>query len=337
MTERAPLLLTGVTGQVGHELLSLLRPLGPVVAPLRGELDLSHPATVREVVLRVRPRWIVNAAAYTAVDKAETEPEAAFAINAEAVRALGEAAAELGVPVLHFSTDYVFSGIGDRPWTEDDATGPLGVYGASKLAGEQALAASGAPYLIFRTSWVYGTFGKNFLRTILRFARERPELRIVDDQFGAPTWARELAHLVVHTIARCEAQAGAQSGARAGAQTGYSPEALTEFVSGLSGVYHAAGSGFTSWFGFAEEFVRRAREAEPEQPWAKLQPVPSTEYPTPARRPANSRLDCSKIDRVLGFRMPEWQVSTAAVMRELAESAPIATSSASGSKPAAQS
>ena len=300
-----PILLTGAGGQVGGELLPLLQALGPVVAPTREELDLGDEAAIRALVTQVQPRWIVNPAAYTAVDKAEAEPEIAFAINRDAVRVLGEEAARLGAGVVHFSTDYVFQGDGDRPWREDDATGPLGVYGASKLAGEEALAASGAAHLIFRTSWVYGARGKNFLLTILRAARERPELRIVDDQFGAPTWARDLADLTLHAMTHCEAR---------GAETGLG---LQEAAREVSGAYHASGAGCTTWFGFANEFLGIAREAEPGQAFAKCVPVPSESYPTPARRPRNSRMDCTKVARVFGWTMPPWQASTAAVMDEL--------------------
>jgi dTDP-4-dehydrorhamnose reductase len=256
-------------------------------------------------VQKTQPRWIVNAAAYTAVDRAESEQELAFAVNAAAVGVLGEEAAAMGVPVLHFSTDYVFDGTGSLPWREDDETGPLGVYGASKLAGERALAASGTGHLIFRTSWVYGASGNNFLRTILRLAKEREELRVVVDQHGAPTWSRDLAQLTVHTINRCEDVAQ---------KLGIN---LMEAVRPLCGVYHACGAGETTWFGFAEEFLRLAAIAEPEQRFARLVPITTAEYPTPTARPANSRLDCTKLSQELKFTMPEWQQSTAAVMAEL--------------------
>ena len=299
-----PILLTGVNGQVGGELLSLLSALGEVVAPTREELDLGNTSAIRDVVRRVKPRWIVNPAAYTAVDKAESDIEAAFAINRDAPGVLGEEAARIGASVLHFSTDYVFAGDGTRPWSEDDPTAPLGVYGSSKLAGEKALAASCASHLIFRTSWVYGTRGKNFLLTILKFAREREELKIVADQHGAPTWSRDLARLAVHTILRSEKDAAAKG------------IALTEAVHPIAGVYHACDAGFTTWFGFASEFLRLAKAAEPEQTFAKLIPISSSEYPTPAKRPENSRMSCEKLTRVLNFEMPTWEHSTAQVMAE---------------------
>lgn len=299
------ILLTGVNGQVGGECLPLLQALGEVVAPLRAELDMSDPAAVRAYVQKVKPRWIVNPAAYTAVDKAESDVEASNLINRDAVKALAEEAAKLGAPVLHFSTDYVFAGGGTEPWREDDPTAPLGVYGASKREGEQALEASGAPYMVFRTSWVYGARGKNFLLTILRFAREKEEMKIVADQHGAPTSARDLARLVAHVITRFESEAAAAG------------KPLAEVVMPFSGVYHACDAGFTTWFGFAEEFVRLAREAEPEQRFAKLLPITTAEYPTPAKRPSNSRMSCDKLKGDLGFAMPTWQESTAEIMGEV--------------------
>ena len=300
-----PILLTGVNGQVGSELLPLLSALGEVVAPTREELDLRDTSAIRDIVRRVKPRWIVNPAAYTAVDKAESDVEAAFAVNRDAPGVLGEEAARIGAPVLHFSTDYVFAGDGTQPWCETDPTQPLGVYGSSKLAGEQALAASSAAHLVFRTSWVYGTRGKNFLLTILKFAREREELKVVADQHGAPTWSRDLARLAVHAILQSEEDAAAKG------------VTLTEAVEPLTGIYHACNAGFTTWFGFASEFVRLAQVAEPKQTFAKLIPIPSSEYPTPAKRPENSRMTCEKLTRVLNFEMPTWEHSTARVMAEV--------------------
>ncbi len=299
------ILLTGVNGQVGGECLPLLQAMGEVVAPTRAELDMTDTEAVRAFVQRMRPRWIINPAAYTAVDKAESEAELAYAINSDAVKALAEEAAKLGAPILHFSTDYVFAGGGTEPWHEDDPTSPLGVYGASKLAGEEALAASGAPYMVFRTSWVYGPRGKNFLLTILRFAREKEEMKIVADQHGAPTSARDLARLVAHIVARFE---------RESAVTG---KPLAEVFIPSSGIYHACDAGFTTWYDFANEFTQRAQEAEPEQRFARLLPISTAEYPTPAKRPSNSRMDCGKLEKNLGFTMPSWQESTAEVMREV--------------------
>ncbi len=299
------ILLTGVNGQVGGALLPLLGARGEVIAPTRGELDLTDGEAIARMVREVRPRWIVNPAAYTAVDRAESEKDLAFAVNADAVRVLGEEAAKIGAAVISFSTDYVFAGDGERPWVETDATGPLGVYGASKLAGEQALAASGAAHVIFRTSWVYGATGKNFLLTILKLAREREELKIVADQFGAPTWSEDLARLTVHTMDKAEAVV-MERGA-----------SLAEAVRGFGGVYHACDAGETTWFGFAQEFVRIAQEAYPGLRFARLVPITTAEYPTPARRPGNSRMDCGRLERELGFGMPEWRDSVAKVMEQL--------------------
>jgi dTDP-4-dehydrorhamnose reductase len=305
LSQKVRILLTGVSGQVGGDLLPMLRMSGSVLAPARSELDLSDAESIRRFIREARPDWIINPAAYTAVDKSESEPELAYAINADAPRALGEAAAELGIPVIHFSTDYVFDGSGTRPWVEDDMTGPLGVYGASKLAGERALAESGAAYLIFRTSWVYSSGGKNFLRTILHLAQEKPELRIVNDQHGAPTWSRDLARLVVHVMEKI-AERSTLNG-----------ESVQDGVRSVQGVYHAAGSGETTWFGFAGEFLRLAEAARPEMQLARLVPIVASEYPTPARRPYNSRLNCSRLEEVFGFTMPAWEQSAASVITEV--------------------
>ncbi len=305
---QAPILLTGVTGQVGGELLPLLQTLGPVVAPARAELDLGDLAAVRAYVRQVRPRWIVNPAAYTAVDKAEGETEAAFALNRDCVQVLGEEAARLGAPVLHFSTDYVFSGAGTEPWQETDATSPLNVYGASKLAGEQALAATGAPHLIFRTSWVFGPEGRNFLTTILRLAAGRDELRIVADQHGAPTPARALAALAAHVITTSETKAAGRP--------------LAEVLHPVSGVYHAVAAGETTWLGFASRFVELAAAGQPEQRFARLLPIATADYPTPARRPLNSRLNCGKLESTLGYRMPPWDADLAATVAEAVSHSP---------------
>jgi dTDP-4-dehydrorhamnose reductase len=299
------ILLTGVIGQVGGELQPLLQPFGTVIAADLPDFDFLNPASVRSFARECKPDWIVNPAAYTAVDKAESERDLAYAINAEAPRILGEVAVELGIPVVHFSTDYVFSGAGTKPWVENDETGPLGVYGASKLAGEKALAATGAAHLIFRTSWVYGSRGKNFLLTILPLAFQKEELRIVDDQYGAPTWSRDLAHLVVHVMKKMT-ETRAASGASA-----------EEAVRAVQGVYHAVNSGETTWFGFAAEFLRLAAAARPNRKIASVVPISSAEYPTPARRPANSRLDCSSLKHVFGYTMPSWQESAAAVVTEV--------------------
>jgi dTDP-4-dehydrorhamnose reductase len=297
------ILLTGVTGQVGGELAKTLAALGEVVAPRRDELDMADAGSVLKFVQDLRPRWIVNPAAYTAVDKAESEPELAYAINAEAVRALGQGAREAGAAVIHFSTDYVFDGTGTAPYRETDVTGPVSVYGTSKLAGERALAETGAGYMIFRTSWVYGATGKNFLRTILKAALERDRLRVVADQHGAPTWSRDLARMTVQVMERVEELAEGREPA----------ESMAKF----QGVYHAAGAGETTWHGFAAEATARLREREPDAKVAEVDGIPTSEYPTPAKRPANSRLNCEKLKERFGWGMMDWRDSLGEVMKEL--------------------
>jgi dTDP-4-dehydrorhamnose reductase len=247
----------------------------------------------------------VNAAAYTAVDKAESEQRSAYVLNGELPGILGEEAVRLGSAVIHFSTDYVFSGEGSRPWSEDDATGPLSVYGASKLAGEKALAESGAGHFIFRTSWVFGSRGENFLRRILQLAMEREELKIVDDQVGSPTWSRTLARLVEHTIRRMEESVKLSGGD------------LEAAVRPVGGIYHASSMGYTTWFSFATEFVQTAQKAMPDKTLAKLVGIPSSAYPTAAVRPKNSRLNCERLARELEFAMPDWQPATREVMAEV--------------------
>lgn len=303
------ILITGSTGQVGGALLHVLAPqastLGELCAPGRSEMDLGDGDSIRTAIRSLRPRWIINAGAYTAVDKAETEPEIAAKINIEAPRILGEEASRIGAAVLHLSTDYVFSGEGTAAYTEQDATGPVSVYGATKLAGEQTLAAATPAHLIFRTSWVYGATGKNFLLTVLRLARERPVMKIVADQYGAPTWSYDLARLIGHVIARCEAAAAADS------------LSIDMAVERVSGIYHAVSAGETTWHGFAHEAVRQMQVREPETRFAELQPISTAEYPTPARRPLNSRLDCGKLHRTLGWQMPAWRESLGTVIAKL--------------------
>lgn len=299
----ARILLTGASGQVGGELLKTLDPLGEVVAPSRSEMDLADPESVRRTIRETQPRWIVNPGAYTAVDKAESEPELAYAVNEHAVRAMGEEAKKIGAGVVHFSTDYVFDGTGTHAYKEDSPTGPISVYGASKLAGEKALAASGAGHMIFRTSWVYAATGKNFLLTILKLAREREKLRIVADQYGAPTWSRDLANMTVRAIDWTEASARGRE--------------LNDALAGWSGVYHAAGAGETTWHGFAAEAVRLAIQREPGVRFAELEGITTAEYPTPAKRPGNSRMSGEKLAAKFDWRMMEWKDSLAEVMKSL--------------------
>jgi dTDP-4-dehydrorhamnose reductase len=297
------ILLTGVTGQVGGELLKSLTLLGEVVAPTRAEMDLTKAASVRETILSVRPRWIINPGAYTAVDKAEDEPELAYAINAEAVRVIGLEARAIGAGVIHFSTDYVFDGSGNAPYCENDIARPVSVYGSSKLAGERALMESCAGHIIFRTSWVYGARGKNFLLTILKLARERETLRVVADQYGAPTWSRDLAKMTAQVVHQCETEARGCE--------------LSALLGRVGGVYHATGAGETSWHGFATEAVQLQQQAEPHTRFAKIEAITTAEYPTPAKRPRNSRMNCGRLRERFGWTMLDWQASLREVLSEV--------------------
>lgn len=279
------ILLTGAKGQVGFELTRSLQGLGKVVALDRRGLDLANLDQVRQVVRDVKPTLIVNAAAYTAVDRAETEETLAHTINAEAPGVLAEEAKRLGAPLVHYSTDYVFDGASDRPYVETDQTGPLNAYGRTKLGGEQAIAAVGGAHLIFRTSWVYGTYGSNFLLTMLRLARERDELRIVADQIGAPTWSNTIATLTAHIVAQ-----------------GAASEAEYEWWQERSGVYHLTSQGATSWCEFATAIFAATNCKK-----VVVKPISSEEYPTPAQRPRNSRLDVGKLAVKFGIEPPQWQ------------------------------
>ncbi len=285
MTTRPRILLTGANGQVGWELCRTLACLGEVIALDAADMDLGDAGAIRRVVRERAPDIIVNSAAYTAVDKAESEPGLAHAINAVAPGVLAGEAQRLGAMLVHYSTDYVFDGSGDRPWQEEDKPGPLNVYGASKLAGEEAVRSACERHLIFRTSWVYGGRGANFLLTMRRLMRQRPELKIVADQIGAPTWSRMLAEATAQIIAQQTRTAGGD-----GHQTPW-------------GLYHMSNSGETSWHGFAEAI--QALDP-PDQP-ASLLPIPSSEYPTPAVRPLNSRLDNERLAAVFGLRLPNWR------------------------------
>ncbi len=284
------ILLTGRIGQVGWELERTLAPLGEVIATDRETLDLSDADAIRRVVREVKPEVIVNAAAYTAVDRAESEPEAAMRVNGVAPGVLAEEAKRLDALLVHYSTDYVFDGTKATPYTEDDIPNPRSVYGESKLAGENAVRAAGGRHLIVRTGWVYGPRGNNFLLTILRLAREREELRIVSDQRAAPTSAVALARATLDVLRRHGV--------------------------GATGLFHLTAGGETSWFGFAEAIVTRAGLPRA----SRVVPIPSTEYPVPARRPAYSVLDCAKASRALGVRLADWQVGLDEVWRRLPSS-----------------
>ena len=279
------ILLTGANGQVGYELERSLQGLGQVLALGRARMDLADLDQVRAVIRAERPSLIVNPAAYTAVDKAEAEPLLARRINAEAPAVMAEEARKLGAAMVHFSTDYVFDGAKQGAWLETDATGPLNVYGQTKLEGELAIAASGVDHLILRTSWVFGMRGKNFLLTMLRLASERDELRVVNDQHGAPTWSRTIADTTALLLAQ----------ARAAGQPWWAQH---------GGVYHLSSQGQTSWCGFTEAIVAAAGLS------CKVLPISSAEYPTPARRPATSVLDTGKL-RARLCELPHWEQALA--------------------------
>ena len=285
------ILISGKTGQVAVELQKHLAGLGELIVLGRDVLDLSQPDQIRAQVRAHKPDLLIIAAAHTAVDQAENEPELAFAINAIAPGVFAEEAAALGIPLIHYSTDYVFDGSKPAPYTEDDATNPLGVYGKSKLAGELAIAASGAQHLILRTSWVYSTHGKNFLLTMQRLLQERSELRVVADQIGAPTWAGTIAQSTRALIERW------QSGDAA-----------------AWGTYHLTASGETSWFGFTQAIAGHLTAQG--KACATLEPIPASAYPTPAARPQNSRLDCSKLAREWGVTQPDWEAALSACLAE---------------------
>jgi dTDP-4-dehydrorhamnose reductase len=293
------ILLLGKNGQVGWELQRSLAPLGEVLALDRHSTDfcgdLSQPERLAQTVRAWRPDVIVNAAAHTAVDKAESEPELAHGLNATAPATLAQVALETGAWLVHYSTDYVFNGQGEQPWQEGDATGPLSVYGQSKLAGEQAIAASGCQHLIFRTSWVYAARGGNFAKTMLRLAAERERLTVIDDQHGAPTGADLIADVTAHAI-RSAIQKPA-----------------------LAGVYHLVAGGETTWHGYASHVVAQARQLQPDLGLkvTDIAPVPTTAFPTPARRPLNSRMSTHKLQQAFGLVLPPWQQGVNRMLAEI--------------------
>ena len=293
--KNAKILIFGRVGQVGWELRHKLACLGQVISAGLPEVDFSKPDTIRAAIRAAEPTVIVNAAAYTAVDKAETAPEAAWVINATGPGVIAEEAKQLGALLVHYSTDYVYDGSKQGPWVETDATGPLNVYGQTKLAGDEAIAAVGGDYLILRTSWVYGARGANFLLTMLRLAKEKPELRIVDDQTGSPTTSECIAQATANILAQV---VGPGRG-----------------LDGRSGVYHLTNSGATTWFGFAKEFLRRQENCP------KLTPITTSEYPVPAKRPVNSVLHCQKLAETFGVRMPSWKDALDLALETLAEGA----------------
>lgn len=281
MTAPLRILISGQQGQVSQALQQRLQNMGELIVLGRDQLDLSQPESIRPVVRDIKPDLIINAAAHTAVDQAESEPDLAFAINATSPGVFAEEAAALGIPLIHYSTDYVFDGSKAGAWVEADTPNPLGVYGNSKLAGERAIAAAGGQHLILRTSWVYSLTGRNFLLTMQRLLQEREKLSIVADQIGAPTWAGTIA-----------------------ASTGALIERWRDGAPGAWGVYHLTASGETSWFGFAEAIGQQLINSG--KPCAALEPIASSAYPTPAARPLNSRLDCSLLQRQWGVSQPDW-------------------------------
>ena len=293
------ILLLGKNGQVGWELQRSLAPVGELLALDRHSTDfcgdLSQPERLAQTVRDWRPDVIVNAAAHTAVDKAESEPDLALGLNATAPAALAQAAADIGAWLVHYSTDYVFNGQGEQAWHEGDATGPLSVYGQTKLEGEHHITASGCQHLIFRTSWVYAARGGNFAKTMLRLAAERERLTVIDDQHGAPTGADLIADVTAHAIRQALQQPA------------------------LSGIYHLVASGETSWHGYASHVITQARCVRPDLALRvnEIAPVPTSSFPTPAQRPRNSRLHTGKLQHAFGLVLPPWQAGVNRLLTEI--------------------
>lgn len=289
------LAVTGKNGQVVSALQALAGPGLEIVALGRPELDLARPDTVFKALREAKPDVVVSAAAYTAVDKAESEPDIAFAVNRDGAKAVARAANDIGVPVIHISTDYVFDGTKTTAYVENDPTGPASVYGRSKLEGEQAVSESTDNYAVLRTAWVYSEYGSNFVKTMLRLSESRDEINVVADQFGCPTSANDIAIAIVSIAKRLATDPSAH----------------------LRGVFHMSGTGETNWAGFAKEIF--AFSAKNGGKSIVVNDITTAQYPTPARRPTNSRLDCCKLEEVYGIRLPEWQTSTRAVMAALAQ------------------
>jgi len=309
---KARILLTGKNGQVGGELCRLLPSLGELIAPDRADLDLEKPGDIRRAVRSYRPNLIVNAAAYTAVDLAEQDAVIAHTVNAEAPAILAEEAGNLGSLLVHYSTDYVFDGRKASPYEETDVPNPLSVYGKSKFAGEQAVHSSGVPHFIFRTSWIYGRRGRNFLTTILRLATQNEELKVVVDQIGAPSWSREIAAATVRVLEQVTVKES------------FDPATLP----GINAVYHMSARGAASWFEFAELILQQSRAISPRTPWflaatdgrpliaRRVIPIPSEDYPSPALRPANSLLSNSRLERTFRVEMTDWRAQLQAVFHD---------------------
>ena len=295
------ILLLGKNGQVGWELQRSLAPLGDVLALERHSTaycgDLSQPEQLAQTVLAYKPAFIVNAAAHTAVDKAESEPELARVLNTDAPAALAKAAVQVGAWLVHYSTDYVFDGSGGHARLEGEGTGPLSVYGKTKLDGEKVIVASGCKYLIFRTSWVYAARGGNFAKTMLRLAQERDKLTVINDQHGAPTGADLIADVTAHALRHVQARQDAA----------------------LRGVYHLVASGETTWHGYASHVIEAAKRISPALGWkvAEIAPVPTSAFPTPAKRPLNSRLSTAKLQQTFGLVLPPWQQGVDRMLQEI--------------------
>ncbi len=299
MTTRV--LLTGASGQLGWELHRCLLGLAHVVAPTRQELDLASGESLRRCVLNVRPDLVINAAGYTAVERAEEDEALACRINGKAVGMLADACQSINAAMLHFSTDYVFPGTGAAPWKPGDAAAPLSAYGRSKLAGEQALQQRKVPSWTIRTSWLYGARGTNFVITLLGLLQQQPAVRVVNDQIGAPTWARSLAHATVAALMP--------------ALSGRVP--VRELIGSSHDLYHLGCRGETTWFGLAERLHDRLQRFAPALSLATVLPVTSEEYGSKARRPANSRLDCSLFEQTFGVAMPHWELALDLCLEEI--------------------
>jgi dTDP-4-dehydrorhamnose reductase len=297
---KSRVLVFGRSGQIGWELRHKLACLGAVAGAGSPEVDFANPDTIRNAIRAAQPAVIVNAGAYTAVDKAESEPELAWAINAAAAGVLAEEAKRLGSLLVHYSTDYVYDGTKRGAYVETDATNPLNVYGKTKLAGDEAIEAVGGDYLILRTTWVYGARGSNFLLTMMRLAKERGELRIVNDQTGAPTSSECIAQATANILAQVLAPGAG--------------------LAGRSGIYNLTCAGETTWFGFAKALLRKPNEGVPGTT-PRLIPIMTSEFPRPATRPANSRLSCRKLQETFGVRMPDWQDALALVLETLRDGA----------------
>ena len=289
---RTRYLILGANGQVGQALNAAIDDENVVILG-REQADFADPEALRTLIMRISPEYILNGVAYTAVDKAESEEDLATTINATSVRVLAECAKELDIPLIHYSTDYVFDGAGDAPRNENAPTAPLNAYGRSKLAGERAIAEVGCKHLIFRTSWVYDAYGKNFLNTMLKLGSEREELRVVADQIGAPTYARHIAQASLDAL--------------------HHAMKMDIFP---SGIYHLCNAGKTSWHGFAEAIFASAKKRKMRIKVERILPIPASDYPTPAARPHNSRLDCSKLRDVLGVTLPDWREGLELAMDE---------------------